>query len=69
MMVIYGGKDPFIDAAWTRAAIARACAQGSVIDAIFQEGKGHADVDSSASVQWLGERFQDLPAPNNCESR
>lgn len=69
MMVIYGGKDSFIDPVWTRAAIARSCAMGTVIDAIYQEGKGHGDVDSSAYVQWLGERFAGLPAPDTCAAQ
>ena len=69
MMVIYGGKDTFIAPAWTREAIARACAMGSIVDAIFQGGKGHGDVDASAYVQWVGERFQGLPAPNTCDSQ
>ncbi|MGU3432779.1 lipase family protein [Actinomycetes bacterium M1A6_2h] len=66
MIVFYGGDDQFIDAEWTRAAIARACGFGDAIVADFQQDKGHGDIDANASVQWLGERFGDVPAPSNC---
>lgn len=66
MMVIYGGKDTYIDAAWTRAAITKACAMGTVIDAVFQSDKGHGDVDGTPYIEWTGERFEGLPAPDNC---
>jgi len=68
MMVIYGGKDTFIAAEWTRAAIARACAMGTVVEALYQQDKGHGDIDGTAYLQWTGERFQGLPAPDNCPS-
>lgn len=66
MMVIYAGRDSFIDTRWTDDAIAEACALGNVIEADFQPDKGHGDVDGGASVQWLGERFGGQPAPSTC---
>lgn len=66
MIVVYGGQDEFIDSQWTENAIADGCAKGDVIEAIFQPDKGHGDVDGSATVQWLGERFGDVPPPSTC---
>lgn len=66
MQIFYGGKDAYIDPQWTAAAIGRACAWGDTIDANYQPDKGHADIDGSPYVQWLGERFSNQPAPNNC---
>ncbi|OKH77945.1 hypothetical protein EB75_28750, partial [Mycobacterium sp. ST-F2] len=65
MLVLYGGKDTYINSEWTRAAIQRACAMGTIIESDFQEGKGHGDVDSSAYLEWLGKRFQGQPPPDN----
>jgi pimeloyl-ACP methyl ester carboxylesterase len=61
MLVIYGGQDIFVPPQATRRAIERACALGDTIDVIFQPDRGHADVDTSGYVQWLGERFQGSP--------
>lgn len=69
MLVVYGGKDTYIDAEWTTAAIERACAMGSIIEADLQEGRGHGDVDASEYLTWLGQRFQGLPAPDSCTNR
>jgi alpha-beta hydrolase superfamily lysophospholipase len=66
MQIFYGGEDTYIDHEWTTAAIQRACDMGDTIEAIYQPDKGHGDVDGNAYVQWLGERFEGLPAPNNC---
>jgi pimeloyl-ACP methyl ester carboxylesterase len=66
MLVIYGGQDIFVPPRATRRAIERACALGDTIDVIFQPDRGHGDVDISGSVQWLGDRFSGLPAPNTC---
>ena len=66
MLVIYGGADTYIDPAWTTAAVARACDMGSWIATVFEPGKGHSDIDTSAFAGWLIARFNGLPAPSNC---
>ncbi|MGB2920571.1 MAG: lipase family protein [Mycobacterium sp.] len=66
MQIYYGGEDTYINPEWTAAAISRACAMGDTIEAFFQEDRGHGDIDGSAYLGWLGERFQDMPAPNTC---
>ncbi|MGB8402559.1 MAG: lipase family protein [Mycobacterium sp.] len=66
LSVWYGGADTLVDASWTRAAIARACARGGVIAIEFQPDKGHGDFDLMTQVKWLVDRFAGLPAPNDC---
>jgi hypothetical protein len=68
MLVIYGGKDTFIDPQWTRDAIERACKLGDTIDGVYEPAKGHGDIDSSSYLEWLGGRFAGQPAPNTCTS-
>lgn len=66
MLVIYGGRDTFIDPQWTQTAIDRACRLGSRIAAIYQPEKGHADLDPSQFSGYLLARFDGLPAPSTC---
>lgn len=68
MLVIYGGADLSVPAAWTDRAIVAACRMGDVIDVAMQPDKGHADVDVSAVYPWIGARFNGEPAPNSCEA-
>lgn len=67
MLVAYGDADTYIDAAWTDAALERACAAGDVIEIDRQPGKGHGDVDGDAVNQWIGERFAGVPPANDCD--
>ncbi|MGZ8176312.1 lipase family protein [Williamsia sp. SKLECPSW1] len=66
MLVLFGDADTFIDPAWTRAAVRRACALGDTIESSEQPGRGHGDVDISAALPWLRDRFAGAPAPDNC---
>ncbi|MGV9669282.1 alpha/beta hydrolase family protein [Gordonia sp. NPDC003504] len=66
MLIVYGGKDTFIDPAWTRAYIGSLCAAGVVVDADFQPDKGHGDINGDAVLAWIGDRFADKTAPNTC---
>ena len=66
MQIFYGGKDSYIDHEWTAAAIRRACDMGDTIDAVYQPDRGHGDIDGTAYMDWLGERFANDPAPNSC---
>jgi Secretory lipase len=66
MLVIYAGMDEYVPADATGRAIGRACALGDQIQVILQPDKGHGDVDSSASKNWLSERFAGYPAPSDC---
>lgn len=69
MFVVYGSNDTLIDAQWTTDAIARACALGGTITWQLQPGKGHGDIDFSAALSWIVERFAGQPAANDCPSR
>ena len=66
MYVVYGSDDRLIDAQWTTDAIARACALGGTITWQLQPGKGHGDIDFSAALSWIVERFGGEPATNDC---
>jgi hypothetical protein len=66
LSVWYGGSDAYIDAEWTRAAIARACAAGGTVTVQYEPDKGHGDVDLGTQVQWLTDRFAGRPVRNDC---
>jgi pimeloyl-ACP methyl ester carboxylesterase len=66
MLVIYAGRDSFLDPAWTRAAIAESCKLGSQIEDIYQPEAGHGTVDISAAVPWLAQRFAGAPPTGGC---
>ncbi len=66
LLVMYGGKDDFIDAEWTRAAIARSCALGTKIAVAYQPDSGHEDLRTDEFVGWLIARMDGLPPPDNC---
>ena len=66
LLVVYAGRDQFIDQQWTADAIASACALGGPVEADLQPDKGHGDVDVAARVQWLADRFAGTPTKGNC---
>lgn len=66
LYVYYGGKDPFIDAAWTTAAIQRACALGGSITIQYDPDGGHNPSDALDAIQWMTDRFEGKPAKNDC---
>jgi hypothetical protein len=69
MLVVYSGKDTFIQPEWTRNAIERACELGDTIQSVFQADKEHGDLGpGDLLVRWLGERFAGQPATNTCNS-
>jgi pimeloyl-ACP methyl ester carboxylesterase len=68
LYVWYGGKDPYIDAAWTKPAIQRACELGGTITIEFDPNGGHNPVSGDAVLAWLADRFAGKPAPNDCKS-
>ncbi|MFC7672767.1 lipase family protein [Mycolicibacterium sp. GCM10028919] len=66
LYVEFGSDDTFIDPAWTRAAIARACALGGVVDWREDPLAGHGDVDWGNGLTWLDDRFEGRPVANEC---
>jgi hypothetical protein len=68
LYVEHGGQDTFIDAAWTRSAVARQCADGGSVTYRIDPDRGHGDVPTDAALRWLGERFTDAPPVNSCSS-
>lgn len=66
LYVYYGGKDPYIDAEWTAAAIQRACALGGDITIRYDPAGGHNPTDALEAVQWTTDRFEGKPVGNDC---
>ena len=66
LYVYYGGRDPFIDAEWTNAAIERACAQGGQVTVRFEPDAGHNPANALSMIDWMGDRFDGKPAPDDC---
>jgi alpha-beta hydrolase superfamily lysophospholipase len=66
LYVFYGGKDPFIDADWTRSAIDRACQLGGVVTVQFDPEGGHNPANALKMIDWMQDRFDGKPAPNDC---
>ncbi|WP_168176138.1 lipase family protein [Mycobacterium sp. ST-F2] len=66
MLIVFGGEDQYIRPEWTQEAINRACAKGSWIAEVFQPYNTHENVDSSAVLGWVADRFDGDPAPANC---
>lgn len=66
LSVWYGGADTLVDAEWTAAAIARACAMGGTITVQFEPDKGHVDVDLVSQLKWMDQLFNDQPVRNDC---
>lgn len=67
MLVIYAGRDEYIESDWTRAAIAGACRQGSPVESAFQADKGHETVDYAPGLEWLGHRLAGEPVRQACQ--
>jgi pimeloyl-ACP methyl ester carboxylesterase len=68
MYVWYGGQDPYIDAAWTKAAIQRACEMGGSITIDFDPNGGHNPATGATVLAWIADRFAGKPAANDCKS-
>jgi hypothetical protein len=66
LSVWYGGADTLVDAEWTAAAIARACAMGGTVTVQFEPDKGHAGVDLVSQLDWMAKRFAGQPVPDDC---
>jgi hypothetical protein len=66
LYVEFAGKDTFIDPQWTRAAIKRACVLGGNVSWHEDPKAGHGDVEWTASLAWLDDRFQGKRAVDEC---
>jgi pimeloyl-ACP methyl ester carboxylesterase len=66
MLVVYAGKDEYINPAWTQAAIEKACHLGSQIEVEFQADKGHGTFDWAHVFPWLADRVQGKPLEKPC---
>lgn len=66
LYVFYGGKDPYIDSSWTAAAIDRACAMGGTVTVQFDPEGGHNPANALSMIDWMADRFDGEPAPDDC---
>jgi hypothetical protein len=66
LSITYGTDDQLIDTQWTTSAIERACALGDTVVWTLQPGRGHADLDIDGQIQWLADRFRDIPLNAGC---
>jgi pimeloyl-ACP methyl ester carboxylesterase len=66
LSIVYGGKDTYIDAQWTTAAIARACRLGGTVVWRLEPDHGHSDVNVEDQFTWLADRFEGKPVTNAC---
>lgn len=66
MLVVYVGKDEYINPAWTKKAIEGACKLGTKIDIDFQEDKSHGTFDGSHILDWLHDRLDGKPIAKSC---
>jgi alpha-beta hydrolase superfamily lysophospholipase len=66
LYLAFGGKDTFIDPAWTIAAIKRACALGGNVSWQEDPTAGHGDIDWADALAWMDARFEGKPAVNEC---
>ncbi|WP_168214764.1 lipase family protein [Mycolicibacterium sp. ELW1] len=69
MLVIYGDQDPATPAAWTDAALDRACKMGDVITIRRLPGDAPDQLDMAEALDWMNQRVNSVPAPNDCEGR
>ncbi len=69
MLVIYGDNDPLVPAAWTDAALNRACAMGDTITIRRLPSDAPDQLDMSEALDWMNQRVNSVPAPNDCEGR
>ena len=71
MLVAQNPADVIIAPAVTRTYARQACAAGKKVKWIDIVGKGHptsAQDSAAATLQWIGDRFADKPAPSDCGS-
>lgn len=66
MLVIYAGKDEYINPAWTKKAIEDACRLGTKIQVDFQADKSHGTFDGSRILDWLRDRQAGKPIDSSC---
>ncbi|MEZ0358652.1 lipase family protein [Mycobacterium sp. SA01] len=69
MLVIYGDQDPATPAAWTDGALDRACKMGDIITIRRLPGDAPDQLDMAEALDWMNQRVNSVPAPNDCEGR
>jgi alpha-beta hydrolase superfamily lysophospholipase len=65
-LVVQGGADDIVDPALTAAFVDRWCSLGASVQEVVRPGIDHAIMATDPFVDWIGERFSDLPARSTC---
>lgn len=66
MLVLHGDADQLVPVGWVEDAVRRACDMGDVVASFIAVGRGHADFDPTAALEWIQQRFRGEPALNTC---
>jgi len=66
MLMIYVGKDQYINPVWTKKAIEDACRLGSKIQVDFQPDRTHGTFDGTRALGWLQDRLAGKPIQDSC---
>ena len=66
LYVVFSSTDPYVDSAWTAAALQRACALGGRIRFQLQTDRGHADLEITHQISWLVKRFAGSKVRSDC---
>lgn len=66
MLVLHGDADQLLPVAWTEQAVKRACEMGDVVASFIAVGRGHAEFDPTAALEWIQKRFAGAPAESTC---
>ena len=69
MLVTFGGRDPLIPPEWTERALDRACKMGDVIQIRRLPDDAPDQLDVAAALDWMSQRVNAVPAPNDCVGR
>ncbi|CCQ17695.1 putative lipase [Rhodococcus sp. AW25M09] len=67
VLVLVGERDDLVDPQWTRDAVATACGLGQDVEFVSEPQQGHAELAANGTaVDWLVERFLNMPTSNTC---
>jgi pimeloyl-ACP methyl ester carboxylesterase len=66
LLVLFGELDKVVAPQWTSEAVRRACELGGVVEAYLVPGRGHDDIDGTAALAWVSQRFAGVEARSSC---
>jgi pimeloyl-ACP methyl ester carboxylesterase len=66
LLVLFGALDKVVAPQWTSDAVRQACELGGVVEAYLVPGRGHDDLDGTAALNWVNQRFAGVEAKSSC---